>query len=414
VVLEDGINQIRMREVETLMLLCCEEGFPTARGSQAGARTGSTSSGREQKPGEEQVSSQQSMLMLEAQRCYYLHQYQSTVDLISSTDFTDVDFEIDSKVLESKANYCLCKRGISHSTLYRIISQYAYDKRTSNVCALLARLFPWHPGSKDLAELSIRLTPEASESHAAYITALSYNHLAEQARNHFEQFNRFLHSYDNDYCEIIINSRLGNYSYSVRKSIELMKLFVEPIDFSRILYCLTVGMCHQFHGNEDKAVQEAMALIEEIKPISEIDRARAYLVFARVYLYAGNVSRATELLDLATQSGLEQHPYLWWALGWLCARGRRDIQTATAALESFLSLSDQYRGIYDIQEEGWYDLCRTYSFGILSLINLMKINFYAFFKYVILYISNMKLLDKYEESIQAYIRQKGCLDFDIP
>jgi len=192
-----------------LILLCCEEGFHTARGSQAGARTGSTTSGREQKPEEEQVSSQQSMLMLEAQRRYYLHQYQSTVDLICSAEFTDIDFEIDSKVLESKANYCLCKRGISHSTLSRIISQYGYGKRTSNVCALLARLFPWHPGSKDLAELSIRLTPEASESHAAYITALSYKHLAGQARNHFETFHHFFHPYDKEYCEIIINSSFG-------------------------------------------------------------------------------------------------------------------------------------------------------------------------------------------------------------
>jgi len=353
-------------------------------------------------------------VMTEAHRCYYLHQYEQALSLLCSYRPVNLDTEIDKRILEAKANYCLCRRGTSYSKLAELIKGFGCNEQTARICSLIVRLFPWHPKSIDLAEWSVRLAHEMPESHAAYITALVYNHRVELAIKHFDRFNQFLEPYEKHYCEIIINSALGEHFRTVQKSRTLFTYPFEPIDLFRIIHHFTTGLYYQFHGDADKAVESAIALIEEVRPLTLIDKARSYVAFARLYFYAGNIPKSIEYIKLAINVGLEQHPYLWWALGWLNFRCRKDIPTATAALEKFLLLLSQYEGVYDIFEEGWHELCKVHSLTALCILYIIRLRIFNSVKYMIRLFREIKNLNKYEREWKVYFQRCGFLDFERP
>ncbi|CUU37842.1 MAG: hypothetical protein WHT28_00805 [Fimbriimonadales bacterium] len=356
--------------------------------------------------------------LLDALRFYYLHQYQAVVDSVSALDTGDAELSIALRILQAKAHYCLCRKGAAYSLLASLIRQYGYCEKTLTATSLLARLFPTHPYSRNWVEWLVQFAPEMSESHAAYITVLSYNNRKGEIEKHFRQFYSNLNHYDKEYCSLIVSASLAEHEQVRNRSKELLVSSADPVDFTRAFFLFALSSYNLLNSKIDETVLAAESLLNDLSPISNIDRARAHLALARLCsLYAADVPKTIDNLKKAVESGLYEHPYVWWVLGMLCSARWRDVDTAILALERFLSLmSGSVRGVYDIFTESVHNVYEMYAHFSLAFCYINKFNMIKSAKNLLKSLSKLKA---YAESdldaeYSRYFRVRGFFDFEVP
>jgi len=356
-------------------------------------------------------------MITEAQRNYYLHQYEEALKLCESSALMDEKDEcrIVIKTIQSKSNYCLSRKGTSYIILTSLIDAYGHCAETAPVLASLARQFPWLSSSIDWAIGAVNLASELPESHTAFLTALLYSRQesnVEKAEKYLMKNANLLDQYNIDYCEMLLYSSLGHSSSPLEISRRLLLSNMEPIDFTRIFYFFCV-LAYRQTGSIDAAVAEGLSLLNELSTISNADVARAHLMVSRLYLLKRNYFKAVDFLESSIHLYLKDYPSLWWLLGWINYR-LKDRRSAIQAFEKCIELLEDKKNVYTIAEEGWDDLHFKQSLTGLSVCYLMRFRFIKSLNYFTKLSSSCLRRRKKEDSDIQELLKRVFTDFDIP